>query len=275
MLECMCWCHLNKVKFILYADDANFSQNGWNDLFDSFCEESHDSLNRIANYRAHPRFEWKSKLLRHFISYAIRSRLLKLKHHVNYVTSDVFQEIISPEFKRTHIEWDIFRMNGKVYPEISKLYSFALHFNAETRAEIDSLKSQLKLPDNYAAVQIRGGDKIIETRLISAQEYVEVMEQSGVAIKNLFVFTDDFKNIEYLKEHTEWTLYYLVGENEHGYINNDFLTIKWEERRKDLIKLFAMVEICIDSRFYFGDDTANPSKYIKACKEENTYFTLK
>ena len=143
MLECMCWCHLNKVKFILYADDANFSQNGWNDLFDSFCDESHDPLNSIVNYRAHPRFELKIKLLRHFISYAIRSRLLKLKHHVNYITSNVFQEIISSEFKNTYIKWDIFQMDGAVSSEISKLYSFATHFNTRTRAEIDAIKSQL------------------------------------------------------------------------------------------------------------------------------------
>lgn len=70
MMECMCWCHLHEVKFILYTDDANFSQNGWNDLFDSFCEESHGPLNRIANYRAHPRLGLKVKLIRYFITYA-------------------------------------------------------------------------------------------------------------------------------------------------------------------------------------------------------------
>lgn len=279
MMECICWCHLNEVKFILYADDANFSQNGWNDFFESFCEESHDPLNRIANYRAHPRFEMKIKFIRYFITYAIRSRFLKLKHHVTYITSDVFQEIISPEFKRRHIEWDIFQMNGTVYPEIAKLFSFATHFNSKTRAEIDAMKSQLELPDDYVSIQIRGGDKFTEARLISVQECLDIMKQSGIAIQNLFVFTDDFRNIEYLREHTDWNLYYLVKENEQGYVNSDFLALKWEERRKELIKLFAMVEICIDSRFHFGCESANPNNYIKnyirVYKEENAYFPIK
>ena len=46
MLECMCYCHINNIQFILYADDANFSdKNGWSELFDSLGCESHDPLN--------------------------------------------------------------------------------------------------------------------------------------------------------------------------------------------------------------------------------------
>lgn len=35
MLECMVYCYINKIKFVLYADDANFSNNGWTDFLRS------------------------------------------------------------------------------------------------------------------------------------------------------------------------------------------------------------------------------------------------
>ena len=52
MLEAMLWAYMNKVKFILYADHANFSPvNGWTEFFEEFCEMNHSILNMYGNHR--------------------------------------------------------------------------------------------------------------------------------------------------------------------------------------------------------------------------------
>lgn len=62
MLEAMMWCYLNKVRFTLYADDANFSgENGWTEFFEEFCPMNHNPLNRFGNRRFNGRFRYVRK----------------------------------------------------------------------------------------------------------------------------------------------------------------------------------------------------------------------
>lgn len=269
MMECMCYCHLNHIRFVLYADDANFSYHGWNDLFDSFGEENHDILNSTGNLRYVP--ERIDRKLR----YQYAKNKLKKRNGIDYVTSDCFLDIISPEMKKTHIDWKLFGMNGTVYPEISKLFPFATRLNQETRKNVDEYKKKIALPGHYTSIQIRGGDKVTERdKLVGAEECLKLMRESGQIIKDLFVFTDDYRNVDYLKKNTDWNIYTLAKEEERGYVNEEFQKREWKQRYQGTIKLFAMVELCIDSDFHFGYEAACVNNYIKVCKTKNSYFPI-
>jgi len=269
MMECMCFCHLHHLKFILYADDANFAENGWEDFFEPFCEQSHDVKNKKYNLRYRP-----EKIVRRCI-YDMGKRSLKKRNSVDYVTDDFFIDFISKEFKNTTIKWDLFGINGTVYPEISKLFPFATRYNSEIRRNVDELLKNLNLPEDYVSIQIRGGDKISErSRLLGVKECREIIEKSGVPVSNLFVFTDDYNNIRYLQENTDWIIYSLTGSDECGYVNTDFQRQSWAFRKKNTIKLFAMVEACIDSRFHFGYEAACVNNYIKVCKDKSSYYPM-
>ena len=50
--------------------------------------------------------------------------------------------------------------------------------------------------------------------------------------------------------------------------------LPWNEKRKDMIKLFAMVEICLASYIHFGDEQACVNNYIKSLKSNESYYSI-
>ena len=266
MMECMCFCHMHHKRFVLYADDANFtSGKGWNVFFDIFCEMDHNSLNHKYNLR----YPTDSK----FVLWN-QKRLLK-KSKADYLTSDFFAEFISREFKKQHIEWPLFNMQGTVYPEMAKLMKLALRYRTDVYEEILDLMKSVQLPEHYMSIQMRGGDKIEErTKLYGALDCIQRIEKSGITVKNLFVFTDDYRNIETLRESTDWNIYTLARNDETGYNNGEFNARKWKEKRKDLIKMFAMVEICINSDMHFGNEHSCANNIIMNSKQRGAYYPL-
>ena len=266
ILEAMCYCHLHEIKFILYADDANFSNDqGWGVFFEEFCEMSRDVINKTENLRCKKRG----------IIATIKRFRIKKQLGVTYLTADLFQKIISPKLKATHIEWPLFDMNGTVYPEAGKLKQFVLRYNMETKNAINKMIEELCLPNNYASVQIRGGDKITETELTGAKETVDIIKQCGDygKIKNMFVFTDDYLNITVVRKLCpEWNIFTLCKETESGYDNTEFNKGSWEDKKRELIKLFAMVEICIASDKHYAYEKSCANNIIRNCKPAEKYF---
>lgn len=269
IFEAMCYCHLHKIKFVLYADDANFSNNqGWSAFFEEFCEMSHDERNKTENLRS-AKTDWKSRLKRW---------KLKKDMGTTYLTADLFYDIIGPELKSTYIDWPLFDMHGTVYPEAGKLKPFIQMYNTETLSEINRTISNLNLPEEYYSVQIRGGDKVTETNHnTDAAETIELIKQTNDfdKIQSIFVFTDDYTNITELKKLCpQWHIYTLCKECEHGYYNNDFNNTSWEDKRKDLIKLFSMVEICIASQKHFAYEKSCANNIIRITKPAEKYYPI-
>lgn len=275
MMEAMLYSYFKKIKFILFADDANFTKKGgggWNEFFDSFCEENHCFLNKFANTRSFNGNKWKVYLQRNL------NKFLKKITGVQYTTQDFFNIFIGDDFKKTYIEWELMSINGNVRKEYAKLKKLAMRYNKETWNEMCGLVDNLNLPENYISVHIRGGDKIQETgKLLSVDYCLRRIEEMSVIdkIKNIFVFTDDYSNVqEMMKKKPDWNIYTLTGKSERGYYNKDFNTKDWEFKRKNLVKLFTMVEICIGSKVHFGDEGSCVNNVIYSCKSNESYVAL-
>lgn len=273
VMECMLYCHIHHMKFILYSQDANFSNgNGWEEFFEPFCEKNQDILNKFVNRRYY--YTGMRKWLFE-IPDRILSGILKKRNKIDYLTKDFFTEFTSRKFWESDLKWELFDMDGTVYPEIHKIRMFTLRYNKPTYKEINELIMSIKLPEEYISIQIRGGDKISEyKKLYNANDCMEIMENSGIEIKNLFIFTDDYRNVEIIKErHKDWNVYTLTHQNEQGYNNDVFQKQSWDVKRRNLIKLFAMVEICIESKLHFGCEQASVDNIIRPAKEGN-YISL-
>jgi len=179
---------------------------GWQQFFDDFCIESANRLNRYFNgRRVSPMNEvWhKSSSLNQCMGRSFNrivlpvGRYLLLKsENARYLASDFFGVFTSWQFKDAMIQWPLFGMDGTVYPEISKLFPFAMRYNDRTYEYLLKLRDSLSLPEDYVSVQMRGGDKIASLRYknqklanlsSSASHYIEVMEKSCVEIKNVFI----------------------------------------------------------------------------------------
>lgn len=152
----------------------------------------------------------------------------------------------------------------------------ALHYNVQTKHEIYELIASLQLPKDYISIQLRGGDKIHEfSKLNDVDNILLQLDERKIAIENLFVFTDDYRYIEELREKRPlWKIYTLTNSNERGYYNSAFHRMCWGEKRKNMIKLFAMVEICIASNLHLGNEQTCVNQYIKSIKTEKSYLCV-
>lgn len=272
MMEYMCYCYQHGLQFELYADDANFAcGKGWSYFFKPFCDESHDPLNRIANYRYN---KWHSSIggfplpnlwiRRYFLPWLLRKRT-----GARYLTQDLFDEMISKDNLEGTIVWPEYGMDGTVRTQFGKLHRTALQYNDETQAEIDQMIASLHLPEHYCSIQIRSGDK--DTEIVNANNvaaFIEQMDAWNVHVSDLFVMADDYRDIERLQElRPEWRLYTLCGQEERGYYNYQFHKMPEEFKRRNLIKLFAMVELCICADVHCGQE-CNAFLYINSVRAE-------
>lgn len=267
MMQCMLYCYVNKIKFILYADDANFAGGyGWNEFFESFCEENHDRMNHIANYRLP--ISW------YRVDRKILARMLKRKLGVDYLTFDIFAKCIPQEYSTVEeVEWPLFNIKGTNLGEFAKLSKIALKYNKKTLKEVNELIATVQLPEKYVSIQFRGGDKSLECKnLINTKE---ALKRINMNISDIFIFTDDYRFVREVKElRPQWNVYTLTRENECGYINSKFQKLPWDEKRKDMIKLFAMVEISLASYIHFGDEQACVNNYIRSLKSNESYYSI-
>lgn len=75
-------------------------------------------------------------------------------------------------------------------------------YNKEVWKEMGDLVKKLQMPEDYVSVHIRGGDKIQETdELVTVEECLKKMDMVDMGeTKNVFVFTDDFRNVEEMEK---------------------------------------------------------------------------
>lgn len=278
MMEFMLFCYQHHIRFELYADDANFSKpdgNGWEELFEPFCPINHDPLNRKANYRP---TDYLSQIRPHrlWTKGYYYPRKLKKRTGADYLTQDVWCMCISDEFKKSEIKWPLFDMDGTCETEFAKLSSVAICPKPEIRAKMDELIAGLHLPEHYISMQVRGGDKYLEyDELVEADAFIEKVEELNLDTKNIFVFTDDYRNVTYIKEkRPEWNIMTLTREDERGYYNSEFNKQDWKFRKANLIKLLAIIEVCVKADRHIGSNQSCVDMYLRSMKGDGNYVVL-
>lgn len=278
LMEHMLFCFMNHIRFEIYADDANFSKQGgkgWEELFEPFCPINHDKLNHTANYRP---TDFKSLMRRHRLWHKgwFLPKRLKKRTGADYLTQDLWCLCINDEFKTSKVDIPLFQMHGTCALEFAKLGSIVICPKPEIRQGMDALIEKLNLPEHYISIQIRGGDKCLEfDELKSVESYIGKIEEAGYAGETIFVFTDDYTNIKKLRElRPEWKIDTLTGEEERGYYNDAFNKQDWEFRKKNLIKLLAIVETCVKSDCHIGSNQSCMDLYLRSIKGKDHYIIL-
>lgn len=280
MMQMMLFCYKHEIKFILYADDANFSSgHGWEEFFLPFCEMAHEKENMYANKR-HPR---KIKIIIKHPFMVLKEYIgeRKLRKKYDYLTQDLFDYAIKLKNKVSTteiIEWPEFNVKGVTFDQFGKLANLALHYNEKTTKEIEARIEELNLPSNYYSIQFRKGDKITEYKeeeLNTVGQAVKNIEKNNFDVKDIFVMADDYRQIYELKRlKPEWNIYTLTREDERGYKNREFNSKPWEFKRKEMIKLFSMIEICMNSDMHFGNKQSCVDNYIHSIREDKGYFSI-
>lgn len=272
MMQCMLYCYKHQIKFILYADDANFSGgHGFEEFFEPFCEINHDSLNSKYNVR----FIEKNPLLK-FIQ-TIGANKLKKRNNVDYLTQDIFKTAINKKVSTVEqIVWPELDINGPTFTEFGKIADLALRYNEKTRNEVNEVIKALNLPDHFCSVQLRGGDKLSEKGVVNNIEtVVNRINDYKENIDNLFVFSDDYRYVEEIKKLLPNTnIITLCDPSDVGYDNKKFNNTNWTQKREKMIKLFAMIDICFMSDVHFGNNTSCVNNYISSIRNPNEVYNI-
>lgn len=264
MVLAVVYCLTNHIKFTLYSSDANFRENeGWNDFFVPFCDEVKDSFHHKYNIR------YVDPFFRYSGIDKLKVLYWRIRHRHIFLTSDLFYKFRNVEFERAYFELSELGIEGGLRELCKYVIELIYKFNDKTLDEISLLTSQLNLPDRYVGFHIRGGDKYVEHKLEQCATYISKAELL-TDVRKAFVLTDDYAIFKALQaDFPHWEFYTLTRPDERGYFHRDFEKKTNLERKKDLIKLFASMEVLRKSEIFVGTFSSNPGMFLGMCMESD------
>ena len=250
MILAVLYCLKNKIKFILYSDDANFKlKDGYSDIFIPFCPEIHD--NRISKLN----FRWYNKEREKF---RVEVEALKKELNIDYFTQDLWLEFT----KYLHFNIPELEIRGKTEVAARQIMPLIWNFNTSFSGKLQTRYNTISIKYPYTGFHIRGGDKNIEAKIIPGEEYIKKAEDLNCP-KNGFILTDDYRIFNSLEQkYTDWNFYTLCGKEEHGYYFDEYLQLSKQQKFEQLINLIASVEIISKSEKFIGTYNANPGMFL-------------
>lgn len=267
MVLAIIYCLENGYQFILYSKDAKFCiDKGWTDYFMPFCPETRNSINHFINRR---------RIKSDFIS-IIRSLLIyiyKLFIRDTFFTSDLWDYFHSREMENKKYNFPELGIYGEdLRTTCGKIVSMIYKFEPKTKSLLISIQHSIEMPNNYVGFHIRRGDKFIETDEISLDKYID-KANFITDIRTAFVLTDDYDVILLLKrQYKDWIFYTLTNTSEHGYVFKKSISKSPNEKKHEMIKLFASIQYLQDSNFFIGTFSSNPGMFLGMVKTSSSTF---
>lgn len=243
-------------RFSLYSphDGTLAIRKGWDDYFLPFCEQVDEEFHKENNERF-----LMGKIA---ASTRIRRWLYKKKNDFDYYTYELWDRFRSDDFSGKLFDIRELGIRGDFLGSASlvadMLWRYEPSFGDMVRERIDALA----LPEPYVGLHIRGGDKVTESQLFEPEEYMELLKARSSA-RNVFVLTDDYRNIVKLRtDYPEYSFYTMCSEAEYGYDFSEFQKKGKGEQQGEYAKLLASVEILRRARISFGSYKTNPGMYL-------------
>jgi len=257
MILAIHYCLANHIQFVLNSRNSNFSIKGWTDFFLPFCVEDNHDLHTTFNKRYEKPIIRGKKNKINFLKYQVH---LLLKN-IDYLTFDVFYKARQQSLSE-RAEIPELNLHGTLLENCVKLNQMIWNYQPEALKEIEYLISTLDLKEAYISFHIRRGDKIYESDYIDCKKYIEKSEKQ-TDIRVAFIATDDYTVIEEIRtDFPQWKLFTLTTPEERGYDQYVFNEMTPEQKRKELIKLFATVEIMSKSALFVGTMSSNIGMYM-------------
>ncbi len=245
-------------RFVLYSKDKlSGMPDGWEDVFLPFCPRFNSS------------FIGKSILTgtRHNCNRNKVTSLYKLFTR-NITEDDVFWYTHTNRFSVAEYDIPALGIKGDIRQAMRRLIPLVYRFNHTYRRLINEQIKTISLPDSYIGLHIRAGDKAREIELIAPQRYIETAGKASDT-RNAFVFTDDFNVIvELRRNNPKWHIFSLTADNESGYNIQKLASISPEERRAQLVRMFASIEILLNSELFIGTFSSNPGMFAGMLLDE-------
>jgi hypothetical protein len=279
MILAMLYCLKNKIRFVLYSEDANFKyESGWTDFFLPFCDEDRNTRHTKYNRRIPYTFKKTSSnkkadlIYNHFIApvskhrHLMQQKLAKIRYFGGanniFFTYELWNFFHSKTMEKGFFKIDEMAIGGDVRTACRVLISTTWRYQPEIEMEIRKIIDEVCLPDKYIGLHIRGGDKIMEFELQELETYIE-KARSLTTCRSAFILTDDYRIMEKLiQSFPDWQFFTLCERNSMGYFHDSFSKQDKAFKRKQHIKLFASIDILNDSELFIGTFNSNVGMFL-------------
>lgn len=277
MLNAMIYCLVHRIQFQIYSADANFGTGtGWTEYFLPFCQEVHESyhakynfhrppswkciLKRVIRRRSLKPFAWKAKT----ILQTLAGRMIGLwVYHEKVLLGQDVQIRTDRRFSipELGIEGDYYHFYGILARMVWRPQSALQQQMADARL-------RLSLTRMYSGVQIRRGDKVSESRLISGWQFIRALHpKDGECI---FVLTDCYLEYEKVRnEFPQLCFVTLCQPEETGYYHQEFVRLPPQVKKEAIIRLLVSVDILLHSQAFVGTVTSGPSVFLMKVRLED------
>lgn len=269
MIYAMLYCLENKIQFILTSTNANFApENGWEEFFLPFCKQV-DSKFHARKYNVRYKEQISKSIRKRFKAF-----FYKIFHRTK-LTQDIFTKVY-PDYADKYVDVPELNWHGRTNDVIKPIAEIVWRFNPETRVEIDEVIKNFNLPEKYAAVQMRRGDKITLHGTITAtpDEYMKELK-TLTNTKDILLLCDEYNDVEYLtNNYKDYRFYTICKPTDHGYTNTDFQNLGWNEKRKRTIELFATIDAMLKAELFLGTEIANPQLFLKMFLDKDKFYLI-
>lgn len=262
----MLWAYQNRLRFCVSCIDyPPFGRKGWGHVFRASVEETRCKLHKHINSR---------EAFLPDESHAMRVRLKNALAQLyqlftgNYLMKDGFYIPRTTLYQKETFDIAEFGTGYDLQTACQLFARIAYQFTAEMQAGIERLKEPLGLPNAYAAVHIRRGDKETERMLERIDSYMTLLAQH-TTLKHVFVFTDDYDVVSDLTTaYPDYRFYTLTAPSEHGYDNRAFQGTSAAAQEAQSLKMFAAMECLAHAEEFVGTITSNPGMFIGMLKDK-------
>ena len=269
MVNAMLYCLARRIRFQLYSDDANFSTGeGWTEYFLPFCEEVHEPFHKQYNFHRPPSWWRILRLCRRQkavgpIAWKLKSiRKTAMGHLMAFLTYKEYvllgQDVSdSPDHHYRIPELGIDDDYTETYGLMARM---VFRFNPSIQRQATLVKSRLSITALYDGIHIRGGDKIMESTLISGKKIMQVLNPKVGSC--VFVLTDDYRQYQELQtNYPHFHFLTLCLPEERGYLHKAFSQKSSQSRKEAIIRLLISVDLLLHSRSFVGSITTGPSVF--------------
>ena len=281
MLNAMLYCLEKGYQFQLYSDDANYGTGtGWTEYFAPFCEEVHEAFHHQFNLHRPPSWRriiknvmrtkspsfivWKLKLtvkslIGHGLAYKAYGEHVRLS-----------QDVASNSSKNYHIP--ALGLQCSYTEAYAMLARMIWQPQAELKEMITAAKIRLSIPQVYSGIQIRGGDKAQEARLITGRRLIEALHPKNGDY--IFALADNYLQLEIVRsEFPQLHILSLCQPHESGYYHQEFNRQAPQEKKESIIRLLVSMDILLHSSSFIGTITSGPSVFVMKVRADESNVT--
>ncbi len=257
MLQGILFCLQNKIEFQLYSKDANFSMGGgWSDFFLPFCKDQSLFLHSFLNPRfPTPKFRFKLR--------KACARTLKYISKTDYLSYEVWDRLPPIPKNDTTISIQSLNWQGSVLECYRSLVDMTWRYQPPIEQQIRQIRSSLELPESYAGLHIRRGDKIKEAKPYPLESYIEKLS-NYTDIKDVLVLTDDYSIFQSLVNHfSDYRFYTLEEPQQAGYQHRKNKRQGKIEKHADYLKFLSGIETIAHSAHFVGTFSSNIGTFLR------------